>query len=580
MAMTFLPVVERELRVAARKRSTFWLRIIAALAGLLIGCGCLMLSAVSPLGLNHLGAAMFGTLTWLSVAAALAAGLFLTSDCLSEEKREGTLGFLFLTDLRGYDVVGGKLLATSLRSIFALLALFPILAITLLMGGVTGTQFWKTTLALVNALFCSLAAGMVISAISRDFQKALATTLLLMLLLTAGGPLADVIISANRGSGFIAFWSLLSPGYVFAVAGAWGRTPYWTALAITHAVAWLFLALACLLIPRTWQERSSRAAAALGMIPYSWRYGGTNWRVALRRKLLCRNPVLWLACRERWQSVGIWFLALGAIVAVVWLLKKLDTEVWMVWRVVGGPFILAVYLWAASQACRFFIEARRSGLIELLLSTPISVQEIVRGQWHALRRMFGLPLVLLLSAHLTAVALSQQSWSGLTAQLRGGGAELAVTIAITIATGLATVGNLIALSWVGMWMGMTSKNNNIASLKTILFVQIIPWFAITFISTFAPWLLLLPSFVRSITGSTSSSAMIWHPLLNNGLDAVLTLGKDVAFIVWARRQLYFSFRQQAVRNAGPNPIALAPLPPMAVSSPPPVIANHQSLADH
>ena len=32
--MTFLPIVGRELRVAARKRSTFWVRIIATLANL------------------------------------------------------------------------------------------------------------------------------------------------------------------------------------------------------------------------------------------------------------------------------------------------------------------------------------------------------------------------------------------------------------------------------------------------------------------------------------------------------------------------------------------------------------------
>jgi len=34
----------------------------------------------------------------------LLCGVFLTSDCLSEEKREGTLGLLFLTDLKGFDI--------------------------------------------------------------------------------------------------------------------------------------------------------------------------------------------------------------------------------------------------------------------------------------------------------------------------------------------------------------------------------------------------------------------------------------------------------------------------------------------
>src|SRR5690349_5037274 len=102
-------------------------------------------------GTAALGSTLFAILSWLSLAAALSAGLFLTSDCLSEEKREGTLGLLFLTDLRGYDVVAGKLLVTSLRASYALLAIFPILAIPLLMGGVSGAEFWKASLALSNA---------------------------------------------------------------------------------------------------------------------------------------------------------------------------------------------------------------------------------------------------------------------------------------------------------------------------------------------------------------------------------------------------------------------------------------------
>src|ERR1041385_3110557 len=131
----FLPILERELRVGARKRSTFWLRIIAALVAFAIGTGFLILTRVGHWpGSVSLGSGLFTTLTWLCLGAVLGAGLFLTSDCLSEEKRAGTMGFLFLTDLRGYDVVLGKLLAASLRGLCALLGVLPILAVTLLMG--------------------------------------------------------------------------------------------------------------------------------------------------------------------------------------------------------------------------------------------------------------------------------------------------------------------------------------------------------------------------------------------------------------------------------------------------------------
>src|SRR5208282_939788 len=73
-------------------------------------------------------------------------GVRSTADCVSEEKREGTLGLLFLTDLKGYDVVGGKLVATSLNSFYGLTAIFPVLAIPLLMGGTTSAEFWRISL--------------------------------------------------------------------------------------------------------------------------------------------------------------------------------------------------------------------------------------------------------------------------------------------------------------------------------------------------------------------------------------------------------------------------------------------------
>src|SRR5439155_12481156 len=127
----------------------FWLRVASAITAVVLGSGCLLMGGWQGVGTAQMGSMLFYALTWLSLAAALSAGLFFTSDCLSEEKREGTIGFLFLTDLRGYDVVFGKLLATSLRGFYSLLAVLPILAVTLLMGGVTGAEFWKNALALV-----------------------------------------------------------------------------------------------------------------------------------------------------------------------------------------------------------------------------------------------------------------------------------------------------------------------------------------------------------------------------------------------------------------------------------------------
>src|SRR5213075_2891940 len=119
-------------------------------------------------------AGLFYSLTLIVLGFSALAGPFLTADCLSEEKREGTLGLLFLTDLKGLDVVAGKLAATSLHVIYALLAIFPIMAIPLLMGGVSPGEFWRLLLVLLATLFWSLGIGMLSSALHREARQAMA----------------------------------------------------------------------------------------------------------------------------------------------------------------------------------------------------------------------------------------------------------------------------------------------------------------------------------------------------------------------------------------------------------------------
>src|SRR5205085_2319460 len=46
----------------------------------------------------------------------------------------------------------------------------------------------------------------------------------------------------------------------------------------------------------------------------------------------------------------------------------------------------------AVQASRFFIEARHSGALEVLLCTPLKNRDIIKGQFLALKRLFGWPL--------------------------------------------------------------------------------------------------------------------------------------------------------------------------------------------
>ena len=117
--MTFLPIVDRELRVAARRKSTHRIRLWTTFGGALVNVIFLLFMRVFGSvfgGPGNWGGILFGLLAWYTFGMCLLAGVFLAADVLSEEKREGTLGLLFLTDLKGYDVVLGKFVGIGLAA--------------------------------------------------------------------------------------------------------------------------------------------------------------------------------------------------------------------------------------------------------------------------------------------------------------------------------------------------------------------------------------------------------------------------------------------------------------------------------
>jgi len=180
--MTFLPIVERELRLSARRPATHWTRFFAVLAALALWL-LLALSTPQWVPVPQLSKNLFIAIGLLSFGFFTLAGVFLTADCVSMEKREGTLGLLFLTDLKSHDVVFGKLVATSVHSLCGLLAIFPVMALPLLLGGVTGAEFGRVLSVLLVTLFLSLALGLFVSTNSRESRNAVGGTFLFLLLL-------------------------------------------------------------------------------------------------------------------------------------------------------------------------------------------------------------------------------------------------------------------------------------------------------------------------------------------------------------------------------------------------------------
>src|SRR5262245_21444985 len=98
------PVVERELRRAARGRRHYLRRAQAAGGAMLVSFALLVLGGGTSLLPADLGEGMFLALAVIGLLLALFAGPLLTADSLSEERRLGMLGQLLLTRLSAADI--------------------------------------------------------------------------------------------------------------------------------------------------------------------------------------------------------------------------------------------------------------------------------------------------------------------------------------------------------------------------------------------------------------------------------------------------------------------------------------------
>jgi ABC-type transport system involved in multi-copper enzyme maturation permease subunit len=464
--MTFLPIVERELRLAARRRSTFVIRCAAALLALILaGIACLF----AAMSLRSGGKYVFNCLSYYVFIMALLGGVFLAADCLSRERREGTLGFLFLTDLKGHDVVLGKFMAISLDAFYGLLAIFPVLGLSLLAGGVTGEEFGRMCLALINTLFFSVAAAIWVSSRCLSSYRAMANTICLLIGLIAVAQIAHVcmtIVPARFASPLFCL-SLLSPAEPFLLASEAGymyqaRT-FWLSLGISHLMGWTFLGVASFTLPRLIEP-----VAGTGF--WRWLVSGESLagKSQRQRALLEINPVLWLMDDSRRLRWAVWGLAIAGSAVLLTFGRQGPMAgfltIYMAW-----PFYFLLKVFFANQACRFFSDARRTESLELLRATPLTGRVILQGQWLALRRIFLWPVIVIIAAQIGAMLGADYAYAGTSMPLLGFYAPLQILWQIG-----RSVADFFALGWFGMWLALTCKKPEMAAGLTILFVLILP----------------------------------------------------------------------------------------------------------
>jgi hypothetical protein len=240
---------------------------------------------------------------------------------------------------------------------------------------------------------------------------------------------------------------------------------FWSSLITIHASGWFFLTAASLRLPYSWQDRAASVARTRWRERISrWAHGSPASRALFRRALLDVNAFFWLAGRNRFKPWAVWlvFAATGLFWLWGWVKWKSSfTDEWVV-----VLFVLWLHtvlkMWMASESCQRVAEDRQSGALELLLSTPLSVRDILRGQWLALRRQFLWPTVCVVVLDVFLVyRLSSgrhDNWFYL------GAAGIIVLVA-----------DMITLAWLGVWRSLRTRNASKAMAGSIGRVLILPW---------------------------------------------------------------------------------------------------------
>jgi ABC-type transport system involved in multi-copper enzyme maturation permease subunit len=470
--MSFLPVVERELRVTARNSRLYWGRMAAAAIAVAIIAWFWLATAGAGSTSAQRAKVIFSTLSMFSFCYCLVLGLFLTADCISEEKREGTLGLLFLTNLKSYDVALGKLGANSFRALYSLIAIFPVLTIPLLLGGLVGQEIFRMALVLVVTLIFSLTLGLFLSSISKHDRKAQFGALALMLFLTAIVPGLLSFLRHEYRMPIDETFCAISPGLAFGYAfeNQYQGNPhiFWTSLTVVHAVSWLAFFGATWMVRRVWQDRAAGAAAVGWRGKFQlWKRGAPSMRKLYREKLLGVNPYYWLTARDRFKPYYVlWFLCgCAAFWVFLWSYNGRDMLEQEVFFACALVLHTAMKVWVAAEAGRQLSEDRKSSALELTLSTPIQIKDILEGQFLGLLRQFGLPIAAILIFDVIGMILG--------ARMRMGADTDAVLM--WVAMMIIFVVDAVTIATFGMWLGLTAKRSSRAIVQTLFYVLCLPW---------------------------------------------------------------------------------------------------------
>jgi ABC-type transport system involved in multi-copper enzyme maturation permease subunit len=446
------PIFQKEVRVAGRRKGTYWLRGLYTIA-LLALVSFAFAASTSELGTHYsttgvarlqqlqaIAPEMLITIAWFQFIIIGLLAPLLTSGGISDEKRAGTLAALMTTPLTSLQIIVGKLTSRLVQITILVLIAAPLLLAIRIFGGLDTETVLGVTAVTLSTAVLGAALGLMFSVWHTRSAAAGIFAILTLVLLQAGPFSLDMLIrywmhvpvmpdasmvtcAAMPMAMFTEGQQGMPPGIVpLSPTTLWlGNTAYNLATAVLIVLFSAVRLRRVMLDQAAGQPAPARVrrrseptpgcAAGLGKdqetpsaAPESV---ATASRIDAHHRQLGDNPILWRELRQPWISSRRGFFGAVAIVAaglgfLYYQVGMDETNLHAALAIVG---ILAVLFQAGFAATNAISGEREARTLDTLLTTPLHASAIIRGKLAgALRRQWFAPLVL--AAHFfTAVAL-------------------------------------------------------------------------------------------------------------------------------------------------------------------------------